>query len=63
MEILILRTKTRQEVAEEYCISVKTLSRWLKKANIILPRGLIKPFQLQIIYDTFGVPKKTQIAS
>jgi DNA invertase Pin-like site-specific DNA recombinase len=59
MEVLILKAKTRKEVASEYGISVKTLNRWQKKENINLPPGLIKPLHLQIIYDTFGGPKKT----
>jgi DNA invertase Pin-like site-specific DNA recombinase len=61
MEMLILKTKTRQEVAIEYGIEVRTLYRWLKKANINLPRGLIKPFHLQIIYDSFSIPKRLKI--
>jgi hypothetical protein len=62
MEALILKAKTREEVAAEYGICVKTLNRWLKKANIILPHGLIKPCHLQIIYVAFGAPKKLRIA-
>ncbi|TAL66404.1 MAG: hypothetical protein EPN88_08500 [Bacteroidetes bacterium] len=61
IESLQLRAKTRQEVAYEYGITVRTLYRWLKGANIKLPRGLIKPCYLQIIYDTFGTPKKLRI--
>jgi hypothetical protein len=62
METLILKAKTREEVAAEYAICVKTLNRWLKKAKIILPPGLIKPFHLQIIYEAFGTPRKLKIA-
>ena len=58
MDNLILKVKTRKEIAEEYGISVKTLTRWLKKENIILPQGFIKPCHLQIIYDSFSAPKK-----
>lgn len=57
MESLIIKSKTRQEVAEEYGIDRKTFYRWLKKANIKIPAGLIKPCDLRLIYETFGVPK------
>jgi hypothetical protein len=62
MEALILKAKTREEVAAEYGICVKTLKRWLKKANIILPSGLVNPSYLRIIYEAFGAPKKMRIA-
>ena len=52
-----LKAKTRQEVAKEYDISTKTLKKWLTKAQIDLPRGLIQPKDLALIYERFGVPK------
>jgi predicted site-specific integrase-resolvase len=52
----ILKAKTRQEVAQEYGIDRKTLYRWLIKAKIKIPSGLIKPCNLKIIYKSFGVP-------
>jgi DNA-binding transcriptional regulator LsrR (DeoR family) len=58
MGVYYLETKTRQQVAEEYCISVKTLNRRLKKANISVNPGVIFPKTLEEIYSTFGVPKK-----
>jgi len=57
MDTLILKAKSRGEVADEYGIKARTFYRWLKKANIKLPSGLIKPCDLQIIYNTFGIPK------
>jgi hypothetical protein len=57
MEILLFETKTRQKVAEEYGISVKTLTRRLKKANILVEPGIIFPKTLEIIYSSFGIPK------
>lgn len=57
MEPLFLETKTRQQVAEEYGISVKTLNRRLEKANINVEPGIIFPKTLEIIYSSFGVPK------
>jgi DNA invertase Pin-like site-specific DNA recombinase len=57
MEFAIHGAKSRKEVAQEYGISNRTLYRWLKDANIILPSGLIDPLHLKIIYKTFGTPK------
>jgi DNA invertase Pin-like site-specific DNA recombinase len=57
---IILEAKTRKEVAFEYGIRVRTLYRWLKKTNIVLPKGLIKPYHLQIIYDRFGIPTRAK---
>ena len=58
MDSIILKAKTRQEVALEYGINVRTLHRWLKKSNINLPGGLIDPYHLQMIYHTYGYPGK-----
>jgi hypothetical protein len=57
METHIYKAKTRQEVAEEFGICTKTLTRRLKKAKICPGSGLIFPKYLKIIYETFGVPK------
>ncbi len=57
-----LSCKTRETVAGEYTISVRTLYRWLKDANIDLPPGIIKPCDLKIIYETFGIPKSLTIS-
>jgi DNA invertase Pin-like site-specific DNA recombinase len=62
METVTFKAKSRAEVAEEYGINVKTLYRWIKKSNIILPKGLITPFHLQLIYNTFGIPGRHKIA-
>lgn len=56
METLILKAKTRQIVAEEYGINVKTLNRRLKKANIYTEPGILFPNTLKIIYLAFGIP-------
>jgi len=50
-------TKTRQQIAFEYEISTKTLSRWLKREKIAIPSGLVRPIHLELIYRTFGWPK------
>jgi len=51
-------SKSRQQVADAYGISTKTLSRWLKKENIEVSSGLLNLKELEIIYDKFGKPKK-----
>ncbi|MEM9918268.1 MAG: helix-turn-helix domain-containing protein [Bacteroidota bacterium] len=50
------KVKTRQQIADEYGISPRTLRRWLKKYNIELPNRLISPKDQQVIYDLFGNP-------
>ncbi len=48
--------KTRQEIADEYGISRRTLQRWLKKMNITLSKGLLTPSEQRQIYRKFGLP-------
>jgi hypothetical protein len=57
MENPILKAKTRQEIADEYGICVKTLNSRLEEANIFVGPGLVFPKTLKMIYDTLGVPK------
>jgi len=54
------RAKTRQEIADEYGISTKTFSRWLKKENIVLSSGLLTPKEQKIIYETLGKPENNK---
>lgn len=56
MEDYILQTKTRQQIADEFGISVKTLNRRLEREKIFLNPGLIFPKTLEVIYKTLGVP-------
>ena len=52
-----IQAKTRQNIADEYGISTKTLSRWLKKHKIFIPtRDRITPIFLEEIYLKFGCP-------
>ncbi|RAJ16225.1 Homeodomain-like domain-containing protein [Olleya aquimaris] len=53
------QVKTRQQIAIEYGISPRTLRRWLKQNNIILPCRLLCPKEQSIIYKTFGYPGLT----
>ena len=54
------KAKTRQEIAEEYGISRRTLQRWLKKEQIRVHSGLITPKEQEKIYRCFGYPFKMQ---
>jgi len=56
IESLHLRPKTRQEIADEYGISVNTLKSKLFMAKITLPKGLIFPRTQKIIYYELGIP-------
>lgn len=49
-------TKTREQLAEEYGISRKTLYSWLKNAGIKLKKRLLTPKEQETIYNTFGNP-------
>ena len=50
--------KTRQQIADEYGISRKPLSRWLKKAEIEVEGYLLSPKDQQMIYQVFGDPRE-----
>jgi hypothetical protein len=43
MENLSLKVKTRQEVADEYGVCVKTLVNRLNNAGVVLDPGIIFP--------------------
>lgn len=62
IETLELRPKTRQEVANEYGISVNTLKSKLVMLNIALSPGLIFPKTLKTIYYALGLPPYLKIA-
>ena len=55
---IMIKSKTRQELATEYDVSRKTIYNWLKEAGMKLSSRLITPKELKIIYKTFGKPKK-----
>jgi len=54
---LEIKAKFRYEVAREYGISVKTLNRWIKSYNLSIPKGIINPHLLRILYAKFGPPR------
>ena len=49
--------KTKKQIANEYGVCTKTLSRWLKQENVELKRGLITPKKQILIYKKLGCPK------
>lgn len=53
------KTKTRQEVAEEYGIYRKTLTRRIEAAGVQLsqPRGVLLTLDLVKIYRALGLPQ------
>jgi len=53
---MIQKAKSRQEIAEEYGICVRTLSRWFQKNNLSIPKGLLSPKIQELIYQEFGRP-------
>ncbi len=52
-----MNCKTRQQLADEYAISPRTFTRWLKRCEIRLPPGLICPRHVDKIYQEFGLPE------
>lgn len=52
--------KTRQQIAEEYGVCIKTFNKLLKNKGIILDKGLITPKDQQIIYERIGIPKSSK---
>ncbi len=46
--------KTRMQIAEEYGINPKTLTRKLRTRGVRLPPGNIMPADQEIIYTIFG---------
>ena len=53
-----MTAKTRQQIAMEYGICTKTLTKWLKNAEIKLPPGIINPYFIDLIYSKLGTPNK-----
>jgi len=62
MENMNFKVKTRQEVAEEYDITVKTLNSRLLQAGVFLPSGCIFPKTQLTIYEALGRPPYLKIS-
>jgi hypothetical protein len=54
MKESINKAKTKQQIAEEYGICIRTLNKWLLERNIIIKRGLISPKEQEIINTKLG---------
>jgi len=54
------RAKSKQQIADEYGICTKTLTKWLKSEKIQLKRGLINPKIQNLIYQKLGFPQSYQ---
>ncbi len=52
------QAKTRQQIAYEYGICVRTLNRWFVKAQLAIPnREILPPYLVRKVYERFGCPK------
>ncbi len=52
--------KTREEMAGEFNIHPRTLSRWLKRDGIELDARILTPKCQEIIYRQYGNPNKEE---
>lgn len=52
-----LKPKTKEQIAQEMDINLKTLQRRLKRVGLCIPRGLIFPEQQAVIYQQLGWQK------
>lgn len=48
------KAKSRKEIALEFGISTRTLSRWFQKEKLTIAAGLISPRDQDLIYEKFG---------
>lgn len=53
-------TLYKYQLAEMYGVSMRTFHRWLKNAEVKVPRGYIKPKALQEIIAKIGDPDTDQ---
>lgn len=49
-----LKAKNKKQIAQEMGIHPNTLTKYLKKAGLQVPRGFISPQQQQEIYRRLG---------
>lgn len=52
--------KTKNEIAQDLGISLRTLQRWIKKSGLRVPRGLICPKKQVEIFETLGYPTERE---
>jgi hypothetical protein len=53
--------KTKEQIAGELGICVKTLNKHLKREGIFIPRGLIDPKSQLKILSVFGIEENNQL--
>jgi transposase-like protein len=51
------KAKSRQEIARDYGISARTLTRWIHRGGLNIPKGPISPRNQDLIYEKFGKPQ------
>jgi hypothetical protein len=51
--------KSKQQIADEYGVCTKTLSKWFKDEKIVVKRGLITPKRQLLIYKKLGFPRNS----
>lgn len=56
----IAPVKTREALASEYQIDVRTLRRWLKREKLSPPSGALNPKWQYLIYNAFGCPPQAK---
>ena len=56
IESLCQEPKTKTTIAVEYGVDIRTLKKWLLDKGYILPKGLLCPNDLRIIYQLLGPP-------
>lgn len=57
IDIETKNAKTKQQIADEYGICLRTFNKWLKEEGIEIKRGLITPKIQELIYERLGIPK------
>jgi hypothetical protein len=50
--------KTKQQMADEYCVCRKTFNKLLTRQHIKLARGVISPKEQLKIYQKLGIPDR-----
>lgn len=56
IESMPMKVKTRQQIADEYGTSCKTLIRRLSSVGLEIPPGHIFPETCKLIYYSLGIP-------
>ena len=51
-----MTAKSKTQLALEYGVCIKTLSRWFKQVDLHIPRGAITPYNQRLIYKKLGKP-------